>query len=578
MFQIFEKNTTRNKQNTTMIIQKFLKAAILSIAICFSFSNCKLGQKTTTDTSIDSTTMTEAEPKDELVRPEIYAPFKLTTNISSLSESEKKMIPLFIEAAKIMDVLFWKQAYMGDKDSLLATIDNSDAQKFVQINYGLWDRLAENRPFMEGVGEKPLGANFYPTDITKEEYEAFNSKEKSSLYTLLRRGADGNLITIPYHEIYRAELEKAADYLRQAAKLAEDTSLKKYLTLRADALVTDKYMASDMAWMDMKTNGIDIIIGAIETYEDHLFGQKAAYSSYVLVKDKSWSERLEKYAALLPQLQKDLPVEAKYKAEKPGSDSQLNAYDVIFYGGDCNAGSKTIAVNLPNDEEVQLKKGTRRSQLKNAMRAKFDQILLPISEMLITPDQRKHITFDAFFENTMFHEVAHGLGIKNTINKKGTVRESLKDMASALEEGKADILGLYMVTKLREMGELSEGELMDNYTTFLAGIFRSVRFGAASAHGKANMIRFNFFNEKGAFEKLEDGTYRVDPDKMASAVNELSAKILTLQGDGDYEGVTKLADEMGIIKAGLQADLDRLLAANIPVDIIFEQGIDALGL
>jgi hypothetical protein len=559
------------------MIKKTSKTAILAMAICLGFWNCTPEKKATDDTVTDTTSVV-VETNDELVRPEIYANFKLTTDISSLSESEKKMIPLLIEAAKIMDGLFWKQAYKGDKDSLMATIENQDAQKFIQINYGLWDRLAENRPFMEGVGEKPLGANFYPTDMTKEEYEAFTNKEKSSLYTLLRRDADGNLITAPYHQEYKAELEKAADYLRQASELAEDASLKKYLTLRAEALVTDKYMASDMAWMDMKTNGIDIIIGAIETYEDHLFGQKAAYSSYILVKDKSWSERLEKYAALLPQLQKGLPVDAKYKAEKPGSDSQLNAYDVVFYGGDCNAGSKTIAVNLPNDEEVQLKKGTRRSQLKNAMRAKFDKILMPISEMLITPEQRKHITFDAFFENTMFHEVAHGLGIKNTINKKGMVRESLKDMASALEEGKADVLGLYMVTKLREMGELSEGELMDNYTTFLAGIFRSVRFGAASAHGKANMVRFNFFAEKGAFEKLEDGTYKVNPEKMAIAVNELSAKILTLQGDGDYEGVTKLTDEMGVIKADLQADLDRLSAANIPVDIIFEQGADVLGL
>ncbi len=561
-----------------MTIKKTSKLAILSMAICLSFWQCSPEKKTTDDTTTDTTSVVVEEPKNELIRADIYAPFKLTTDISTLSESEKKMIPLLIEAAKIMDGLFWKQAYIGDKDSLLATIDNVDAQKFVQINYGLWDRLAENRPFMEGVGEKPLGANFYPTDMTKEEYEAFTNKEKSSLYTLLRRDADANLITVPYHQEYKAELEKAANYLRQAAELAEDASLKKYLTLRAEALITDKYMASDMAWMDMKTNGIDIIIGAIETYEDHLFGQKAAYSSYVLVKDKKWSERLEKYAALLPQLQKDLPVDAKYKAEKPGSDSQLGAYDVVYYGGDCNAGSKTIAVNLPNDEEVQLKKGTRRSQLKNAMKAKFDQILMPISEMLITEEQRKHITFDAFFENTMFHEVAHGLGIKNTINKKGTVRESLKDMASALEEGKADVLGLYMVTKLREMGELSEGEMMDNYVTFLAGIFRSVRFGAASAHGKANMVRFNFFAEKGAFEKLEDGTYKVNADKMAIAVNELSAKILTLQGDGDYEGVVKLTDEMGIIKADLQADLDRLSAANIPVDIIFEQGTDVLGL
>ena len=266
-----------------------------------------------------------------------------------------------------------------------------------------------------------------------------------------------------YHEAFAEQVDAAAKLLNQASEIAEDESLKNYLALRAEALRTDDYMASDMAWMDMRTNGIDCIIGPIENYEDKLFGYKAAHEAYVLVKDKEWSKRLAHYTTLLPELQEGLPCDDKYKQEKPGRDSQLAAFDVVYYAGDCNAGSKTIAVNLPNDEKVQLEKGTRRSQLKNAMRAKYDKILIPIADELIADNQRKHITFEAFFGNTMFHEVAHGLGIKNTIDGQGTVREALKETYSALEEGKADILGLYMVTQLFESGELNEGEVMDNY-------------------------------------------------------------------------------------------------------------------
>ncbi|MEP4535047.1 MAG: Zn-dependent hydrolase, partial [Cyclobacteriaceae bacterium] len=391
------------------------------------------------------------------------------------------------------------------------------------------------------------------------------------------RDDEGNLMVVPYYEMFAEEVQKVSSLLKEAADFAEDEGLKKYLNLRAEAVLNDEYRESDMAWMDMKTNGLDIVIGPIENYEDKLFGKKAAHEAYVLVKDKSWSDRLSKYAAFLPELQKGIPVPAEYKAEKPGSDADLNAYDVVYYAGDCNSGSKTIAINLPNDEVVQLEKGSRRLQLKNAMRAKFDEILLPISKVLIDPSQQQYITFDAFFGNTMFHEVAHGLGIKNTINGKGTVREALKEHYSALEEGKADILGLYMITQLYAQGEI-EGDIKDYYTTFMAGIFRSVRFGAASSHGKANMIRFNFFKEKGAFTKSAEGYYSVDYEKLKSAMNDLSELTLTLQGDGDYDGVVALLADKGAIGSELQSDLDRLEAESIPVDIVFEQGAHILGL
>jgi len=505
-----------------------------------------------------------------------YVSVRLTTDVAQLSDSEKQMIPLLVDAAKLMDQCFWFEAY-GDKEALLSGLTDEKLRQFININYGPWDRLGGNAPFVEGVGDKPKGANFYPTDMTVEEFEQADLADKTSLYTFLRRGESGDLITVPYHVQFKEEVEQAAALLRQAADLAEDAGLKNYLTLRADALLNDDYQPSDLAWMDMKDNGIDVVIGPIENYEDQLFGYKAAHECYVLVKDKEWSARLAKYAAFLPDLQKGLPVPEAYKTEKPGSDADLNAYDVVYYAGDCNAGSKTIAINLPNDEEVQLKKGARRLQLKNAMRAKFDNILVPIANTLIAEDQRKHITFDAFFGNTMFHEVAHGLGIKNTINGKGMVREVLKEHYSALEEGKADMLGLYMIKQLHDRGEI-EGDLNDYYITFMAGIFRSVRFGASSAHGKANMIRFNFFQEYGAFERQEDGTFRVNVPKLEEAMNALSELILTLQGDGNYEGVAQLVAEKGKIGAELQADLDRLNDAGIPVDVVFEQGIDVLGL
>jgi len=378
---------------------------------------------------------------------------------------------------------------------------------------------------------------------------------------------------------YADELKQAADLLREAAKLAESPDFANYLKLRAAALISDEFQISDRYWMDVKDNDIDVVIGPIETYEDRLFGYRAAYESYVLIKDLEWSARLSRFAAFLPDLQDGLPVPDEYKWETPGTDSDLNAYDVVYYAGHSNAGSKTIAINLPNDEDVQLEKGTRRLQLKNAMQAKFEKILEPIAGVLIDESQRQYITFDAFFANTMFHEVAHGLGIKNTINSRGTVREAMLDLASSMEEGKADILGLYMITELHKAGELGDVDLRDYYTTFMTSVFRSIRFGAASAHGKANMVRFNFFMEQGAFIRdAETGRYRVDFEKMEKAMTELSRLLLTLQGDGDYEGAAELTSQKGIITAELQADLDRLTSADIPVDITFQQGLAELGL
>ncbi|WP_062570188.1 dipeptidyl-peptidase 3 family protein [Pseudoalteromonas arabiensis] len=566
-----------------MTLNKISQALILSGAVFLGA--CSNEQATTSQTkpTAQQTKQITEENNPQLInadksRLDIYTDFTLTSDLSHLSDNQKQMVGKLIDASKIMDQLFWHQAFGENKDAFLAKINDEKVQKFADINYGPWDRLNGDKVFLSGYEEKPLGAGFYPSDITKEELNSANVEDKTGLYSVIKRDENGKLYSVAYSVEYAQELEKAANLLREASKLADDKEFANYLSMRADALVSDDFQPSDFAWMDMKNNPIDVVIGPIETYEDQLFGYRAAYESYVLIKDLAWSERLAKFAAFLPELQKGLPVADKYKQEVPGSDADLNAYDVVYYAGHSNAGSKTIAINLPNDEQVQLEKGTRRLQLKNAMRAKFDKILVPISEQLIVPEQRKHITFDAFFANTMFHEVAHGLGIKNTLTGKGTVRQSLQEHASALEEGKADILGLYMVEQLLKKGEITDGTLEDYYITFMAGIFRSVRFGASSAHGKANMIRFNFFAEEGAFSKNADGLYRVNMEKMSQAMEKLSRLILTIQGDGDYQKVDQLIATHGEIKAELAKDLEKLSQANIPVDVTFKQGKDVLGL
>ena len=504
-----------------------------------------------------------------------YVSVRLEADLSGLSERQREMLPLLVEAAEVMDGLFWRQAF-GDRNALLSEIQDPSARRFAEINYGPWDRLDGNRPFLADFGPKPPGANYYPAGMSRSELEAAAESDPDlmSQYTLVRRDDSSKLVAVPYHQAYQAELAKAADLLRNAAELAEDEQFRRYLQLRATALETSDYQPSDLAWMDMRDNAIDIVIGPIESYEDRLLGTKTAFEAYVLIKDRDWSARLEKYSAMLPELQQALPVPPEYKSEEPGGDSQLNAYDAIFYAGDCNAGAKTIAINLPNDEQVQLEKGSRRLQLKNAMRAKFDNILVPIAGTVVSESQREKVNFDSFFANTMFHEVAHGLGVKNTLDGSGTVRDALREAGPALEEAKADILGLHLIGRLTDSGDLPAGSLERSYVTFMAGIFRSIRFGSSSAHGTANTLSFNYFERANAFTRdSETGTYTVNPANMRSAVNGLSAEILRIQGDGAYERAVEFLSELGTASESVQNDLARIEAADIPVDIVFEQGL-----
>ena len=498
-----------------------------------------------------------------------YAIVEVTSPLyDALSDNDKKIVAIFREAADIVDGLFWKQTF-GDKAQMEALTDENE-KAYAMINYGPWDHLDDNKPFVEGWGEKPLGCQYYPQDMTAAEFEAFDDPNKLSLYTVVRRDENGALKCVWYRDEYKEELDKVCALLEQAIELTENEGMKNYLTERVKAFRTDDYLASDMAWMDMKDCNMDLVIGPIENYDDKLNEAKAAYECFILLMDEKRSANLAKFVGLLPELQKMLPCAPEYKTFVPGTSSDLNVYDAIYYAGDCNAGSKTIAINLPNDERVHAAKGTRRHQLYNSMMAKFDKIMMPIGEVLMAPEQLEYLSADAFFWNVTFHEVAHGLGVKQTVNGKGSVDAAMGSEKTTWEEAKADILGLFMVSKLIDMGEITDITKEQSVATFIAGIVRSVRFGFASSHGKANMMCYNYMEDNGAFTRNADGKYVVDFDKAAEVIDSWANLILTTQATGDFEFAQKYSSENASIRENLASDIAKVNGAGIPRDIRFE--------
>lgn len=537
---------------------------VSGLVICFS--GCKKKEPTPVNVKSEMEKKVEEFAFVDLTAPELVA---------QLSDKEKQMIPIFIQIADIMNDLFWKQTF-GDK-TILDTIQDPFVKDFVMINYGPWERLNNNIPFVSGFGEKPKGCQYYPEDMTEAEFDAFSDKNKKSLYTVLRRNDKGGLKVVWYKDEYKAEITKVCELLDQAIELAEDAGLRNYLIERKKAFLTDDYFASDLAWMDMKNSKIDFIVGPIENYDDK-YENKAAYEAFILLKDEKRSADLAKFVSFLPQLQKELPCDPKYKTFVPGTSSDLNVYNAVYYAGDCNSGSKTIAINLPNDNRVAAAKGSRRLQLRNSMQAKFDKILMPIGELIITPSQQKHLKFDAFFWNVTFHEVAHGLGVKHTIVGNKDIDDVMKSEKTSWEEAKADILGLFMVNKLIDMGEITNITKEDAMVTYIAGILRSVRFGASSSHGKANMMCFNFMEKEGAFTRDANGQYVIDFEKAYKAMNTWAELIIKTQGDGNFDFAEKFRAENGTIKPALQKDLEKINNAGIPRDIRFNQGLKQLGL
>lgn len=543
----------------------FIFVTMVSVLGLFTACNNKKTEKPNEDS------------KSELQnKVEEYAYFDLTADLSKLTDSERQLLPIFFEIGQIMDDLFWEQTF-GDK-TILDTISDPWMKEFAMINYGPWDRLDEEKPFVPGFGKRPEMANYYPQDITKEEFDAFIDPLKSSHYTILTRNEDGSLKTVGYYEAYKEKLDRVCELLDQAIEITDNPTMKKYLTERKKSLQTNDYYASDMAWMDLRDSNIDFVFGPIENYDDGFNSVKTSFEAFVLVKDVDASTKLAKFVQMLPQLQKELPCDPKHKNYVPGTSSDMNLYDVVFYGGDCNAGGKTIAINLPNDDKVQAEKGSRRFQLRNAMQAKFDKIMKPIGEIIIEPSEQNNIKFDAFFWNVTFHEVAHGLGVKQTINGKGSVDDAMRTENSSWEEAKADIIGLNLVCNLIEKGEITDITVEEAITTYIVGLLRSVRFGAAEAHGIANMMCYNYFFENGAFTRNGNGTYHINYDKARKAMEGWIALILKTQAEGNFEFASQYSKDYGKITPELQNDLDRINKSGIPRDIRFNQGLDVLGI
>ena len=508
-----------------------------------------------------------------------FAPTEITADVSHLSAGDRKALDKIIEAAKLLDPLFRRQVWSGN-DALLKKLeaDTSPEGKaklhYFMINVGPWSRLDKNEPFIEGVPPKPHGANYYPEDMTKEEFEAWvktlpeaEQKRATGFFWLVRRDENRKLKLVPYSQEYREFLEPAAKLLREAADLTTNATLKNFLTKRADAFKSDDYYASDVAWMELDAP-IDVTIGPYETYEDELFSYKAAYEAYVTLRDEAESEKLKKFSGWLQELENNLPFDPKYRNPKLGAASPIRVVDVVFNSGEGNRGVQTAAFNLPNDERVVKEKGSKRVMLKNVQEAKFKQTLIPISKVVLEPAQQADVDFDSFFTHILAHELMHGLGPHNIKvgGKETTVRQQLKNLYSALEEAKADITGLWALQYLMDKGLVDKKMERTMYTTFLASMFRSVRFGITEAHGKGVALQFNYLMDEGAFKINEaNGTFSVDAAKVKDAVRKLTGEILTIEAEGSYDKAKALLDKYAVIRPAMQKALDRL--KDVPVDI-----------
>jgi len=511
-------------------------------------------------------------------RLNMYANITLKANIENLSEKEKQVLVLLFKASDVINDIFWMQSY-GNKEELFMKIADEKLKRFIEFNYGPWDRFNDNEPFIDGIGKKPIGAAFYPPDIKYLPFIDMKFEDKLSMFTVIKRADDGTLYTQPYKTAYKDHLKKAAGFIKEAAGISEDKVFVKYLNLLAEALLSDNYYESDLAWLDLKDNNIDIVLGPFENEEDKFINTKMSYAAHLLIKDHEWSKKLEEYISYIDKLHTSLPVTDVYKSQIIGSKVAVGVYEAIYYAGYANAGGKSISINYPKDGRVIMEKGNRKLQFKNTMEAKFNQILSKIAEKLIDPQQVKHVKFEAFFINNLCYEIADAFVIKNTVNNKGPVREVLKDYYANINAVKSDILRLFMLSQLHEFGAIKEVELIDNYTTFMADIFRSCRFGSSYAQGTANMVCFNTFAQHKAFTRNEQtGTYTIDIEKMKIAINELTKTVLMILGDGDYNAAQELLKEKGFIPPQLQKDLDMINNAGIPTDIVFEQGPQVIGL
>ena len=508
-----------------------------------------------------------------------FAPTTLTANTAQLSAGDRRALNKIIEAARLLDPLFLRQVWSGN-DELYKKLEADKSAvgrqrlHYFLINDGPWSRLDENESFIEGVGVKPPQGNFYPDDITKDEFNSWlaglsdSEKEKATGYFYtIRRDAGGKLMSVPYNEEYREFLEPAAKLLREAAALATNQTLKDFLSKRADAFGSNDYYASDVAWMDLK-GPIDVTIGPYETYEDELFGYKAAFEAYVTLTDAAESAKLEKFSQHLQELENNLPMEPGYRNPKLGAASPMRVVNEVFASGEGNNGVQTAAFNLPNDERVVKEKGSARIMLKNVQDAKFNKVLIPITRVVLTPAQQSAVSFDSFFTHILMHELMHGLGPHN-ITVKGqatTVRLQLKELYSSIEEAKADVTGLWALQYLIDKGVIGKQMQRTLYTTYLASMFRSVRFGLTESHARGVAMQFNYFTDEGAVKfDAKTGKFSADDAKMKEAVRKLTHDLLTIEAEGSYDKAKGILDKYSLIRPEMKGALDRL--TGVPVDI-----------
>jgi hypothetical protein len=499
----------------------------------------------------------------------------LTADVTHLSAGDRQALQHLVEAARAMDEIFRLQAWAGNPEFVpdVVALEGEGAEAardYYRIMYGPWDRLLHNEPFL-GEQPHPDGAGYYPEDMTAEEFEAWLEAHPSdreaftSLFTIIRREGEG-LIAVPYSAAYRELLQMAADELMAAARATDNESLRRFLELRAEAFMTDDYYASDVAWMDLDSD-IEVVIGPYETYEDHLFGYKAAFESFVCVAQPEDSARLEIFKSQLPFLERNLPIPDEHKNFDRGSESPIRVVDELFTGGDTRAGVQTIAFNLPNDERVREEKGSKKVLLKNVMRAKYDAILTPIAGRVLPEDEAHLIDFEAFYQFTLHHELSHGIGPGQiTVDGRDTeVRLELRDLYSAFEEAKADVLGIYDIYALVESGVMSP-EILDSLPwTYTAGMFRTTRFGVAEAHGLGMVLQANFLLEKGAVKLTESGRFQPVPELFEESFRDLANQLLMIQALGDYDSAFAMVESYGTVHPAMAAAIEAL--TDLPVDV-----------
>jgi peptidase M49-like protein len=515
-----------------------------------------------------------------------FAPTPLRVDTSKLSPGDQQALVRLIEAARLLDDVFLRQYWSGN----IALYDKLQKDKTplgkarlhcFWINKSPWSQIDRYEPFLPGVpSQKPLGANFYPQDMTKEEFErwvgSLPEKDQTTakgFFSVIRRNGK-DLTIVPYSKEYTDDLTKAAGLLKEAAALTDNDSLKKFLSSRADAFLSDDYYESDLAWMDLNAP-LDITIGPYETYNDELFGYKASFEAYINLRDEEESVKLDAFTKHLQEIEDHLPLDPQYRNPKLGAAAPIRVVDQIIGSGDGAHGVQTAAYNLPNDDRVVQQKGSKRVMLKNVQEAKFKSVLLPIARRTLSKEAMVDVSFESFFTFILAHELMHGLG-PHQIQVQGrdtTPRAELKDLYSAIEECKADVTGLfalqYMMDHAKEMdmGKVlpsDEAAARQLYTTYLASIFRSLRFGISEAHGKGMAIQFNYLFDKGAIEQ-KNGTFSISVDKIKQAVMELDRELLTVEALGSYEGAKKMLDELGVIRPPLRKALDGL--EGIPTDI-----------